>query len=253
MHMSRFNLSLLHHLITMSLEESFSELSVENDYEDGSQSYSLITQQADDSQRSSFDTPNTDTSRECSYKKLPDLKKYFIKQRGSNSHAIHVCIACEKQIKTNQLRRLVNHLKNCKKLQFDPRSIDDKFREAMGKISYNSLDTLWVLAMIENNFSFRSMSSSSLRRFFNKAVPDWKIPSRYKISDYYVPKLSNEIEQEFKLLISISRKMFSILYKQQLTESKTFRSKIDLKVLTFFVLNRLYDGELHWIFMTSYR
>jgi len=149
------------------------------------------------------------------FRKMPQLSRAFIKRKvGGRSQ--FVCIGCVATCKTNEILRLVKHVKKCRKLnEVDRREIEEAFNEMVQKDDFQndsnrSRNIDWVDVMVENNFSINSIESKSFRAFMKKNVPLWRLASRHQISDLYIPRMSAKLQQEFLKTIRAKNDLLSI-------------------------------------------
>lgn len=145
--------------------------------------------------RSSQKRNNSDESHSQGpvFKKYPWLNNYFgYTVRGQET--LVFCKACDKEYVSRSLDRLKIHYDKCKKIN---REVGGPVISEQNNCTNNEMNELWTQVCIENNIALRTIESKSFRAFANKLNQRWKLPSRYTISNVYIPKLSGNIRSKF--------------------------------------------------------
>jgi len=144
--------------------------------------------------------------------RMPILGRVFTKRKMIDRYHF-TCLKCDHLEKRSEISRLVKHVRKCPKL-------DGEFKNEI-KTTYRTIlvnknltdgnsqkNSDWVEVMIENNMPLACVGSGSLKKFAKKYVPDWNLASRHRISDFYIPRQSEIIQNEFEDFFSNSPKLY---------------------------------------------
>lgn len=164
-------------------------------------------QQTEDSQSSRV-TPT--------FKKIPALNRAFKRRMTPEGRYATTCTYCQTDIKTNETKRFINHIKNCKST--DPVTVEDIVSQYEGRLNTCTirddrnqvLKMKWALVMVENNHSFRSLDSKSQIAFFSELNRDFRLHSRYRYANVHIPRLAAKIKADWNKKTKRNRHSISI-------------------------------------------
>lgn len=160
------------------------------------------------SQDQTQSTVSVDLSPIKRFHDIQDIEDSFEFRKGSARNVKALCRVCNKSFFCNGYKRIAIHIKNCRQFPKDTGStltlrINEKLDSGRRKIS--KLDRLLTLALIENNWPLRSISSKSFKEFMSTAAPTYHLPERRRISTEIIPNLSSELESSFYKFIDAAR------------------------------------------------
>lgn len=183
------------------LDESFGSLSISNDEEPRSSTPIRSTQlsQDDTDERSQ---PSIICSK---FVKIPELNEAFELKRLGNKYSA-TCQGCGHEYQNIENFRLLTHAISCVLLHPDLNKLlsvtRDLYFPARNKShGSNDLNQIWTRILVRNNVPIRIVDDEELRMMMKTHI-NWNLPSRYDLSNRYIPNLSKQFQQQFQLEIT---------------------------------------------------
>lgn len=198
-----------------SLNEPLSELSIDEEWDEDPLQASSFRNESQDTQNISaqstlscdsrgLDSQSTfsnisDTDDISSFKKFPELGRYFKKRRLSKDKIETTCQACSKQMHTQEIKRLISHASRCGCVTEE----DKEYLTKRLSLYYcdsrenRQINLLWAKVIVENNIPMSCVTSNSFKKFVATACPSWKPSSRHRLTSTYIASLSQDIKTKF--------------------------------------------------------
>jgi len=194
----------------VDLNESISELSIQGDEELFDSTFELpnfgVSESSNrdsrelDSQSTLSQVSYTDESI-SSFKKFPELARYFKKRKVNEGKVEITCQACSSKMNTRELKRLTAHASKCQLVTTEDREYLSVMMNGDRTRTIDSpnktINDLWASVIVENNISLSCVNSATFKAFVSRACPGWRPASRDNLAKTYIASLSHKVTSDF--------------------------------------------------------